>query len=152
MPLKLELPDGTRVPLTLHALERWQEYVCPLAPMSIAVGLLARFVEENGVISLERPEWVFGEPAAIWWVVAGDFCLPIAEPRDGSPYQGSSYFVPTFYARGTVDPGERERRSDRRRERRSRRHLRASSKQADRRQGVRAARRAARAPDVDQWP
>lgn len=151
MPLRLELPDGTRVPLTLHALERWQEYVCPLAQMSEAIGLLARFIEENGRVTTERPEWVGSDQAAVWWVVAGDFCLPVAEPKDESPYNGSPYFIPTFYARGNLQPGERARRSDQRRVRRSRHRLRARATQADRRQGFRAQRRAARAPDVDQW-
>lgn len=149
MSLKLELPDGTRVPLTLHALERWQEYICPLAPLSEAIALLARFVDENGTVTAERPEWI-REGNATLWVVAGDFCLPVVVPRDGSPYDGFTYFIPTFIARGTITPDERLARRHERRTRASRTRGR-SRKQGDRRTGASAHRRIARAPDVDQW-
>lgn len=138
--MRLTLPDGRKVVLTEHAIERWVEYVCPLQSDWWAVGLLQSVVDMVGDLVDVAPVWVDLSDGVQSYLVAGDFALVIVPSSNG-------HVVTTIIARGmlpvTVRAARNSANARQRQIRAARRHKR------DRRTGARAARRGARAPAVD---
>lgn len=138
----VELPDGRRAVLTDHALERWQEYVCPLASRLETARLLQHVIDLAGELTDAPPAWLLPpvDDVATGWVVAGDFVLVLI----GRP---SKRRVVTVVPRGSIP---RTMRKDRNQRRRVERHRRAEHRRrSDRRGGDRARARLLRAPDTE---
>lgn len=141
----LTLPTGELAGVSLHAIDRWREYTCPMRPYWWAVQLLEHVVELAGELTDEKPSWVTPEgdhgEAGQRYLLIGDFALIVAS-SDGGPA------VVTVIARGGLPPRMRLARNSAAAARRKRRA--ARRRHDDARGGARARRRALRLAVDDQ--
>jgi hypothetical protein len=141
---QLQLPDGTRVGVSRHALDRWQEYVCPGRTRTYAMQFLEHMVNTAGELG-PPPAWLMvNDDAPELFVTVGDFVLTM--PVDEN---GRAGVVTTIVARGCLLPAVREHRHRTRRGRRRYRWSHSATRQQEARRGDRRRRRDRQAPSID---
>lgn len=145
---KIRLPDGRIVTLSRHALDRWQEYVCPGRARMYAAQFLEHVLSLEAELVREPPDWLTytadpDGPGELF-LVTGDFAL--AMPLDE---QGEPHVVATVIARGGLVPARREYRDQQRRGRRAYRRGQIHQGKNEARRGDRRRRRDRQAPSID---